>query len=499
MKRIIAVLLTFLTLAVAVVFTSGCGKDEANKIVYYTRGNASEMEVVNKIIDAFEKAYEDEGYKVELIVSDNYVDNLKIKFGAGEAPDVFLIRNGYIENFAKEGLILNLQSFIENEKIGPEIKFDETDLWEINDGYRYNSSTNKWGDGDLYAIIKDWSPDFAMIYNKDLIDEFNRTEGAYTLSVKQRTQERLNNVTEAKYEERGYKKLNILNKSLAEIVGYPTDDGVYPSETKPMSWAQNELMCFLLTAYSSNGGIDVYGSSLEQDGMKHLLQMVESVAGSQFSDDGKTLKDNADIVEAYEHFVNYQYGSLLSSKRYNATVVDSEIEFKNKSAAVIFDGLWSFSSYNLYGINYGLAPAPTREGTDKDGNYKNYNSCFAQAHAISSTTANPELCWTFLKFYSTYGMRISVEEGFNIPGNKKIANEDFLSVSDTKQLALNRFYISLADSTKTFHYSAAIDDSRVCSYVSTYLPRVMKGDYDAKTAIKNIVAAVNKDIADMSR
>ena len=198
-----------------------------------------------------------------------------------------------------------------------------------------------------------------------------------------------------------------------------------------------------------------------------------------------------------KHFVNYQYGSLLSAKRYNATVVDSEIDFKNRNTAVIFDGLWAFSAYNLYGINYGLAPAPTQTGTDAQGNYQNYHSCFAQAHAVSSTTKNPELCWKFLKFYSTYGMRLSVEEGFNIPGNKTIAQADFMEVANVKQLKLNEFYMSLASSTTTCKYSPYIDDTRVTEYISTYLPRATKGEVSVATALTNIANSVNRDMANM--
>ena len=500
MKKVLSQILGGVLVCASLMQFSGCGEKTTNKIQYYTRGSATEMAVVEKIISAFENTYENEGYEVELIVSDNYIDNLKIFFGAGEEPDIFLMRNGYIESFVKEGLILNLQPYIQNTSIAEELVFTESDLWDLNDGYRYDSVSKKWGNGDLYAVIKDWSPDFAMIYNKDMIDDFNSSSGIYTTAVKQRTQDKLNAITETEYIARGYKELDIMSgKTLAEIVGYPTEDGIYPSTVKPMSWAQNELMCFLLTAYSSTGNIDVYGSALEQDGLKHLLQMVESVDGSQFSASGTTFKgaDNENVLSAYQHFVNYQYGSLLSAKRYNATVVDSEIDFKNKNAAVIFDGLWAFSAYNLYGINYGVAPAPTRDGTDEQGNYQNYHSCFAQAHAVSSTTKNPELCWKFLKFYSTYGMRLSVEEGFNIPGNKTIAQSDFLEVSNAKQLKLNQFYMSLASSTFTCKYSPFIDDTRVTEYISTYLPRATKGEVSVATALTNIASSVNRDMENM--
>ena len=80
MKKVLSQILGGVLVCVSLMQFSGCGEKTTNKIQYYTRGSATEMAVVEKIISAFENTYENEGYEVELIVSDNYIDNLKIFF-----------------------------------------------------------------------------------------------------------------------------------------------------------------------------------------------------------------------------------------------------------------------------------------------------------------------------------------------------------------------------------------------------------------------------------
>jgi len=172
MKKVILRTLSAV-LALASVFSivscGGGGKSE-NTIRYYIWGNEKDTMIVNKIIDGFEAVYPE--YNVELEVSAgasaSYFNNLQTYFGGGEAPDVFMIRGGVIESYIKNEMLLDLTPYIQAENG----VFKESDLWELNDIYR-SKGDGIMGEGNLYAVIKDWSPDFTMIYNKNLIEKYN--------------------------------------------------------------------------------------------------------------------------------------------------------------------------------------------------------------------------------------------------------------------------------------------------------------------------------------
>ena len=129
--------------------------------------------------------------------SSDYYNKIQLGFASKTEADVFLMQGGSIESYIRDNFLLNLQPYIEAET-GDGINFTESDLWSINDGYRYNSEKDEMGEGNLYAIVKDWSPDFAMLYNKDLIDKFDKEEAPYTKAVKQRAEKKLADIDTAK-------------------------------------------------------------------------------------------------------------------------------------------------------------------------------------------------------------------------------------------------------------------------------------------------------------
>ena len=69
---------------------------------------------------------------------------------------------------------MNLQPYIESgalDVVSSTNSDGKIELWDVNDAYRYDGE--EIGKGDYYAVIKDWSPDFILWYNKSHIDEYN--------------------------------------------------------------------------------------------------------------------------------------------------------------------------------------------------------------------------------------------------------------------------------------------------------------------------------------
>lgn len=454
-------------------------------ISYYVWGNNEDIALVREIVDGFEAAYP--GTTVDLQVgAGSYYDNLKTFFAGGTEPDIFFMEGGIIEHFIKEGLLLNLQPYIENTADDGLPSFTEADLWQINDGYRYDSASKKFGEGDLYSVIKDWSPDLAVVYNKDFIDDFNGEKGYYTTQVKQKVQDELRNSTD--YPERNFSNIQVVGKTLKEIVGYTAEDGgEYPSEKVPMSWAQYELMCRLLTVYNNQGGMSIYGSTLDNIALKHPLQYVQSLGSSIYSEDFRRINcSDSKVIESYRHFLNLQYGTLKSAVPYSSNTVGSGEGFKTDQIAVVEYGRWAFSSYDWYGKNYGLMPPPTKEGGGDP-----YACSVAISHAVSVNCENPDLAWKFIKYYMTVGAGITVDKGFNIPGNKTLAKTDFVAVEDAEKRKLNEWYTWLADYTHAFQFNPYIDDSRISSVFNTELSAMIKGEYTVQDTLQKIANKID--------
>ena len=495
---------------------TACGdKGDPNTIRYGVWGSADELALYNEIISGFESLYAEEGYKVKLVpYSGEYYDTIKLEIAGKNEPDIFFMQGGSVESYIKDGNILNLQPYIEAE-YDDEISFTESDLWAVNDGYRYNETKDVLGEGDLYVLIKDWSPDFAMLYNKDLIDQFDSETGNYSKEVKQRAEDKLASISEAQYKD--LEGTKVVGRTLAEIVGYPTDEsGKYPSETIPMSWRQNELMCFLLTVFKlDNQGREtsikeVFGTNLDKDALKFAQMYVEMTGASLYSEDGKSFNYSATnsntptaqkIEKAYQHFINYQTGLLASSDVFGATSTSSDTNFPKGDVAVVWYGRWKCAKPTWQTINMGYAPPPTEtmgvdaNNDDVEDNGNVYCSSVAIGHAISSRSKNPDLAYKFLRYYMTVGLRTTLNKGFNIPGNKTIALSDaFQNPSNQRDAKLNKWYTWLADYTHPLTFSKYVDNSVPDGYLTTYLKSAVNGTRPLSDALRLAGNEINKEI-----
>ena len=454
MKKGLAVVLSGL-MACSCLLAAGCtgrtGGD--NTIVYYMWGSTQEVETARRLAADFEVMYPDWHVEVQQS-SGNYYDNLKTYFGGGNAPDLFFMEGGMIESFIQDGLLLNLQPYIEASEV-----FTEDNLWDANDYYRYNAQTNRMGSGDLYAVVKDLTPDFMMIYNKDHIDAYNEENDV----------------------------------SLAETVGYPTDEsGVYPSDSVAMTWEQCTQMCHLLTKFDGSGRITRYGTTLDQVPWKHVMEWIQMGGDTLFTEDMRQLNTSSQaVIDAFEYFVAFQSGDTQSAAPVASGSIGGGEGFKNGDISVVWNGRWAWQSYGWYDVNFeiGVAPPPTPDGGDDI-----YCATTMISHAISATSEHPEIAWAFLEYYMTAGMREYVQTGFNIPGNKTIAYNDFLNVSDPYQKELNEYFIKYLEIASPLTFSFYIDQSRVETILGDYIPRVWASSANDRLPLADALAEAAREI-----
>src|SRR5262245_15871682 len=84
---------------------------------------------------------------------------------AGNPPGVFRLQAPQFPQLLARNIPLNLQSFIE---VSPSLSVE--DMTPANNYYRSSGDALAIGDGDVYGMVKDWSPDLTVWANLDLIE-----------------------------------------------------------------------------------------------------------------------------------------------------------------------------------------------------------------------------------------------------------------------------------------------------------------------------------------
>jgi len=91
--------------------------------------------------------------KIEVVKSD--LTTLYAMWAAGNPPDLFRVQAAGVPQYISRKMVKNLQSYFANSKL---LKTD--DLAPANNFYKWDGK--QVGKGDLYGMVKDWSPDFTL-------------------------------------------------------------------------------------------------------------------------------------------------------------------------------------------------------------------------------------------------------------------------------------------------------------------------------------------------
>ena len=91
--------------------------------------------------------------KIEVVASN--LTTLYAMWAAGNPPDVFRVQAAGVPQYISRKMVKNLQPYFANSKL---LKTD--DLAPANNFYKWDGKTI--GAGDLYGMVKDWSPDITL-------------------------------------------------------------------------------------------------------------------------------------------------------------------------------------------------------------------------------------------------------------------------------------------------------------------------------------------------
>lgn len=439
-KYIASGVLALLTLATA----SGCGGGDDKKYLnFYVWGDNTEVSWYEKIAADFKA---ETGIEVKVnTTTGNYYDNLNILLGSkNNAPDIFFTEQGEILSQLATNRLLNLSTSIQNGKLDVKSTSNtdgKIELWSLNDVYRYDGKN--LGQGDYYAFIKDWSPDFMMWYNKSHIDAYNEA----------------NNYTQ---EDEEYME--------------------YPSATVPMTWSEFIDMSYKLTV--RDGSFVRYGTMLDRVPFKHLMEFIQMTGSSTFDINGKYFnKDDAGVKKAFEFFSELQKGDKASSPVVGPTGIGSGEAFANGNLSIAWFGSWAYSAYHWENVAFeiGIAPPPVPDKTTPVTEEDRYGvSSGMVALAVNGNTKMKDEAVSFLNYYMDKGQKFFATKGFNLPGNKLVAESDlYLYPEDSMLAKINQYFYDFAlNHTHPLDYNKHISqitvenifDKHLSTYYNNYNP-----------------------------
>ena len=100
--------------------------------------------------------------KIEVVKSD--LTTLYAMFAAGNPPDVFRVQAAGLPQYISRKMVKNLQPYFAKSTL---LKPD--DLAPANNFYKWDGK--QIGKGDLYGMVKDWSPDFTLFAYTKAFDD----------------------------------------------------------------------------------------------------------------------------------------------------------------------------------------------------------------------------------------------------------------------------------------------------------------------------------------
>lgn len=426
MKKGMMLLLSFS--AIAVLGLSSCERRRRNYLIFYVWGSGEEKANYEQIASEFT---EKNGIQVKVEVSsDTYFSDLVRRFSnKNQAPDIFFVESGQFSELMATGKLLNLSEYISNGTIN--VKTDSNpegtiELWDINNNYKYDGQN--YGDGDYYALIKDWTADFALWYNKDYINLYNEQHG---------------------YIEGDEEYMN------------------YPDEKIPMSWDKFMDMSFKIQSITDTKLR--HGTAINNVPYKHVFEWVQQNGGSTWAHNGYDFNfADKKLIEAFQYFTNLQTGPMASA----VNVIDANTsvgdQFHNGEIAFMFNGNWIYSSAQLdtVSFNFGICPPPVPKTvkTEKE----NYAGCASMVGlGVYRSSSNKTKAVKFIDYYMNEGQTLLASKGFNVPGNKLTAySSAFTDPKDKKLKEINKFFLDICNNyTHSIIYNSKMSQEKIEGYI----------------------------------
>ena len=366
---------------------------DTGEITFMAAGGPVELELWDNLISGFEAA--NPGITVRM-VNISSSSNLYTMLSSGTAPDVIQVESPDFGNWAKNGALMSIQPFIDEEN------FDTSDFWpQALEMFSYDTvngirgTVSKADSVEIFSLPKDFGVN-GIFVNRTLVDQAKNS----------------GKLTQEQY------------------------DLVTDQET-PMTYDQYLDIAVALTENTGNAATTVYGSN---------RIYWESYVWS--------LGD--DIVTA-DHQLNVSSENIKKVMEYSKSMIDQESEnfcapytpasssssqdemsmFTTGKIAMFWSGRWLAPNYDASNIDYYCIPCPVAI-KDDGARGESVGWCSTVGYSISRNCEKTRMAWKFIKYLtSEEGYRVMNQLNYAVPGRQSLITEPAFADPSTNGSKLN--------------------------------------------------------------
>jgi multiple sugar transport system substrate-binding protein len=371
--------------------------------------------------------------KIELIQDDTA--RLAAMFASGSPPDVFRVQAPGIPQLIRRGLIQPLTSYFRASDL-----LRPGDLATANNYYKWDGK--RIGNGDLYGMVKDWSPDFnVFVYTKAFADA----------------------------------KVDL------------------PSRSERPTYSQLAQIASRLSA-KRRGGRPVYRGFVHSNDLAWIDRTVMNILGEK----GKSLyasnfarmnlTKNPDAVNVFRYFFDLHRRRLDVNPLVPSTSYGGE-EFIAGKVGMLQYGYW-FSGMAESKITKGkvvMLPAPTW------GRVPRNPTITATGGVIAARARNTDAAWEVFEYYmGGKPARDRAGSGWGVPGLKSLF--ELMPAKTTFQKQVQKvLQKELALNTKPIQFSPYLSDVAFATSYKKHAEQALKG----RTSFTEMLSRIEREVNDL--
>ena len=385
-------------------------------------------------VQYFEKLHP--GIRINLVTYNSGA--LPAEFASGSAPDIIETTGSSLPSDVEKGLALNIQPYINKTKS----VFNPKNFNPVVDQYRWNGKVQ--GQGPLYGLPKDWSPDFDIWVNKKVFKE----------------------------------------------AGVPL-----PSAIKPMTWNQVFADAKKITLFTGKGklvryGLDYYADGQAQPEYQLLSFQAQEQGVSLWSKDFSQAQfNNPKVMKILTQWVtavkeNIGPNSVNNDKNFFGSL------FTSDKLGMMISGYW-FSGYLRAAApktlnNYYMIPAPIYSAK-----YRMDPPASATGAYIWTGSKHKAQAWTaFTYFFGQKPVIDRAESGWGLPIFKnRMALVPQKTAWDKSILKVAKGDLKYAD--KLIRFNPYVDATSVNTVMTNFLTPVYYGKSTLQNAVQQIDGELN--------
>lgn len=383
-------------------------------------------QIIDKSIDEFMKVNPDIKVK-KLWFTKDYTTQLMTMIAGGNPPDIFRVGPDLVPTYISKGILMPLDGFIAKSNTLKLEDFFPQVLWK----YRFDGKAI--GQGSIYGFGTDWSPDFALFFNKDIFDKAG--------------------------------------------IKYPE---------KSLSWEEFRDVAGKLTVREA--GKKQFGCLPPP-----IQVLVYQAGGKVFSEEGKKcLLDSPQAIEAFQFLLDLRLKDKVVPSQGEVQDTNQLQLFQTGRLAMFFSGRHyvPIVSNAVRNFKWGVAPAlhHKKRVNMVTGPF---------GWVMSKNVKHPEAAWKLMEWLVAGNCEKELAKaGYNIPVVKKIAYSDLFLTNPNHPAGFNKMFLDEVAYTIPSPMTVSVPTDRWQKIISEEMDLAYLGKQTAEQAAKNVAKKINELIAE---